>query len=818
MAGLSDADFFGAAPPPAPSPSKGLSDADFFGAPAAVASPPQDTSLWGDIKNDVSNRIDKEAVPSLIRNAQGKDTLPETAFQLAANMGAGTVNDVAGEVGKRIPGAETVKNAMGAAAQGTANAIDSTGLGQWTGDKLMDAKNGISDFFTGHPGLAADVRGVGNLAGAEGVTAGAGAAKDMLAGAGDKAASALERPQFSELGADGRPVAPKAVQDYADQKARNAAYAEGMNANAENMKMSYGSIYDKAGEVSQGATINAPKMKNSVNTLLDDMQEDPAHKTSQGSSQAFRDLQAVSDSFDDDGNIPLDSATLLKRRLNDLYDPKMGDTRGKIYAQLNTQLNNLIKRAKVENPEWGTLMDSGNNLFNNYKNTFDGDTGANQKWSLDNKKDYEDALAARKNDPYSAPPSTDTRTKLTDLTHITSVPQYESMLRRLPPEMHDPFTQDVIAATAADPKTARVSNAIKGVYNAVAGNKISAAKNIYKAFTSASDTGIDPAMAESFPHVEDAIAHHTDVANQAYGKYMDNLQAAQNPPPGPTLALPAPDRPMTTGLYGETRPMDDTEWQAHIDKGQQAQQMGMTPDVRRAQYANQQNETFGGANAQRQAQIDAKKNTAWQQQPKSDLASMVKSASDKASDLAAAMGEPHNVTDLAKALLDSVNKGGYKRGGGIKVNTAPTPAQKMAGNYKKHHIKFHGLDIAIENPKGSERTGEGKDGKPWSSTMPDHYGYIKRTQGADGDHVDVYVGENERSNRVYVIDQKNDDGKFDEHKCMLGYPDRDAAVKAYRAAFSDKKDRIMKVTRLSIAEFKTWLKEGNTKQPLKKVA
>lgn len=169
-------------------------------------------------------------------------------------------------------------------------------------------------------------------------------------------------------------------------------------------------------------------------------------------------------------------------------------------------------------------------------------------------------------------------------------------------------------------------------------------------------------------------------------------------------------------------------------------------------------------------------------------------------------------------IMKSIEGKPYARGGAV-VDKNPTPAQKMAGNYKKHHIRFHGLDISIENPKGSERSGESKNGKKWSSTMPDHYGYIKRTQGADGDHVDVYVGENERSNRVYVIDQKDaDTGAFDEHKVMLGYGTREDAVAAYRSAFSDKKDRIMKVVRLSISEFKDWLKNGNTKQPVKKVA
>jgi hypothetical protein len=70
----------------------------------------------------------------------------------------------------------------------------------------------------------------------------------------------------------------------------------------------------------------------------------------------------------------------------------------------------------------------------------------------------------------------------------------------------------------------------------------------------------------------------------------------------------------------------------------------------------------------------------------------------------------------------------------------PTDAQKEAGNYKKGHVKFAGLDISIENPQGSERRGKRPDGTEWAHEMSNHYGYIKRTTGADDEQVDVYVG------------------------------------------------------------------------------
>ncbi|MCU1717304.1 hypothetical protein [Pseudomonas sp. 5P_3.1_Bac2] len=144
----------------------------------------------------------------------------------------------------------------------------------------------------------------------------------------------------------------------------------------------------------------------------------------------------------------------------------------------------------------------------------------------------------------------------------------------------------------------------------------------------------------------------------------------------------------------------------------------------------------------------------------------------------------------------------------------PTRAQKEAGNYRKGHIKLQGLDIAIENPRGSERRGVDGSGKEWSHSMSDHYGYIKRTTGADGDQVDVYVGPEPFSQRVFVVDQKDQgSGKFDEHKVMLGYTSQAAALKAYKSNF-DKDWSVGDVTEMKMPEFKAWLKTGDMAKSL----
>lgn len=147
----------------------------------------------------------------------------------------------------------------------------------------------------------------------------------------------------------------------------------------------------------------------------------------------------------------------------------------------------------------------------------------------------------------------------------------------------------------------------------------------------------------------------------------------------------------------------------------------------------------------------------------------------------------------------------------------PTQAQKEAGNYKVGRVRVGGMDISIENPKGSERKGVDSDGEPWSVTMPAHYGYVRRTEGADGDHVDVYIGDNPESDKVFVVDQVDaKTGKFDEHKAILGANSLEEATRLYDAGFSDGKgpQRRGAVTEMSVSEFRDWVEKGDTKAPI----
>jgi len=144
------------------------------------------------------------------------------------------------------------------------------------------------------------------------------------------------------------------------------------------------------------------------------------------------------------------------------------------------------------------------------------------------------------------------------------------------------------------------------------------------------------------------------------------------------------------------------------------------------------------------------------------------------------------------------------------AETEPTEAQIEAGNYKKAHINVQGLDISIENPKGSTRTGISRKRKRWESVLKHHYGYIRRTEDKDGDQVDVFVGPDMESENVYVINQIDPaTGDFDEHKVMLGFPTEKQARVGYLANYERGWKGLGSIQAMTMDEFKTWLKEGD---------
>lgn len=141
----------------------------------------------------------------------------------------------------------------------------------------------------------------------------------------------------------------------------------------------------------------------------------------------------------------------------------------------------------------------------------------------------------------------------------------------------------------------------------------------------------------------------------------------------------------------------------------------------------------------------------------------------------------------------------------LKVDTNPTEAQKEAGNYKKGHIKINGFDVTIEQPAGSVRSGKDANGKEWSVTMNNTYGYIRGTESVDGDHIDVFLGPDMNSDMVYVVDQVNTDGSFDEHKVMMGFSSLEDARSAYLSNYEEGWKGLGNITGVALDEFKKWI-------------
>lgn len=150
------------------------------------------------------------------------------------------------------------------------------------------------------------------------------------------------------------------------------------------------------------------------------------------------------------------------------------------------------------------------------------------------------------------------------------------------------------------------------------------------------------------------------------------------------------------------------------------------------------------------------------------------------------------------------------------VNTNPTEAQKEAGNYKKGHVQVGTFDITIEQPQGSVRRGTDANGKKWESRMHNTYGYFRGTEGVDGDHIDVFLSgdiDSWNGRKVYVVDQYNPDGTFDEHKVMLGFNDMDEAKSDYLANYEKgwEDGRRIDVSATNIEDFERWIDSSHRK-------
>ena len=151
------------------------------------------------------------------------------------------------------------------------------------------------------------------------------------------------------------------------------------------------------------------------------------------------------------------------------------------------------------------------------------------------------------------------------------------------------------------------------------------------------------------------------------------------------------------------------------------------------------------------------------------------------------------------------------------TNPNPTPEQAEAGSYKKGKAIIDGLEVEIETPKGELRQNKA-GGEPWSVVMPNHYGQILGTKDVTGEPIDITIGDNIESDRVWVIDQIDPKTKkYDEPKSFYGFNTPEDALKAYDSSFSDGSgpSRRGGVTEFTKDGFKKWAKSTDAQKPLR---
>lgn len=148
-----------------------------------------------------------------------------------------------------------------------------------------------------------------------------------------------------------------------------------------------------------------------------------------------------------------------------------------------------------------------------------------------------------------------------------------------------------------------------------------------------------------------------------------------------------------------------------------------------------------------------------------------------------------------------------------RTDTEPSDAQKESGNYRKGHVKVDGFDVSIEQPKGSVRRGVDADGKEWSQEMHNTYGYIRGTEGVDGDHIDMFLSDHldDWNGKVFVVDQVNKDGSFDEHKVMYGFNTEQEAREAYLSNYEEGWTGLGTITGVDREEFRKWIDSSHRK-------
>lgn len=740
MTELSDADVFGASSTP-----KEMSDADVFG------------------KNGVMDNLSSNFNKNLANEAPNiaKSNPVQSLLELAGNVGAKSVYDTAGDEIKKIPGYDTAAQAikpytssamqtMGSGAQSIADLIDKTGVGQATGDYLMN-----------HPEQTATARAVGNLMLLEGIL---GKAADIASPVVDNfvgTAKALknapwdipEEPQPYDMPA--KPSSPRNLQAVTDANQTLADNTNALYKKANDLGFSFtqpggqwlsdtvrNSVEDATGGLDKQ---NHPSTIAALNTL-DNKAGDGLTLT--GFDKVRQTLGRIAQNANPDKANDVYAANKARRAMDDVISQTRNDP---TLATGNSDALDALDAARVshslemQHSDLRTIIRNANGNGNKIQSEF--------------QKMYKD----------------------------------EDGFNNLLPE-----NQSIVQSVA---QSNLAMSAAKGIGNlgfGSGGNKWAlGSEGLAALLHPASAAVVTPAVAAGTmanvvrnkiirKAADQALKNIENASETMFPLYGESkfspLEVGPKALPSPEIPLALTEkRPMIGGRGKTPRPATDEEWQDIIDKEKNETTLGLDKGTRKAQQT-------------------AKISQYERDNPANNFFNKVGDVPMRSSQTAL---DPRT-TGVSPEIFDE--KTGYKSGG--RVNTNPSEKQIAAGNYSKGHIKLYGLDITIENPKGSIRRGIDKGGKKWQVKMPADYGYIRGTVGADKEHIDCYIGPRPKSEKTWVIDQKHaDTGKFDEHKIFIGFLTKGHVLSAYHRAFSDGKadQRIQNISECSIEELKKWL-------------
>lgn len=678
----------------------------------------------------------------------------------------------------------------------------------------------------------------------------AGEAGKLAGKAGDNAATSLARPS-GDFPAAGIPDKFPGSSDT--QKALFQSHTDALTHDND--------LFNWRDQMAQGKEAQVPDLKATLTGVINDAKSQVANP--QVESSAITKLNKINNKISDDGTAPLDALTDLDRYFNSL--PKRAYTDSPINGIARGAVKTAIDKAAQTFPEFGDAHYAANDFHTNLKNEFENSV-IDPIYNPDDTKNLDMYFRDK-----TRTPNAETQQRGENLMAnvnsqgITGFNQVKSLL---PNEAaQNAFTDEFLNYVKNKDGNGRM-NALKSLISdpfTNTGRKIfDIAHPQYnadtKGFLSAEngempyDYGNDNTPFSSYMADSKKAIAEQKVFQKNGGYRSSNIppkQLTYNPEPitmeGNTAGQIIPQTPSNKAVLGssEQRPSgasisqstDLSLYQDPISQGTPAEnaaarQAGMSPSgyaaMRQQKLAD---EVANKENIRRRFE----ENEAWNQNKsmhEDDRQQAVNNVYDKMQDPSFDRMSPIQKADAVKYLIGdemrrsqmlpesetetglAMKNSGFKRGGSVQ----PTEAQKLAGNYKKDKVNLHGLPISIETKKGEVRSGKDKYGIEWKVKMPVSYGYIRGTEAKDGDHVDCFLGSNPKSLRVYVIDQKKDDGSYDEAKCMLGFKDRETAIKAYRDSFSDKKNRIMHVRKMLMPEFKYWIKNGNTKKPIKVAA